>query len=229
MPAEPAPATRFLLFTGKGGVGKTSHACASAVALADAGRHVLIVSTDPASNLSEVLNAPVGADPVDVPGVPGMRAVNIDPEASAAALRERAVGPMRGILPDDAIRQVEEQLSGACTVEVAAFDERWRWWAPRARSCRTRCRWTTWPTRPTTVAIPGSPRSATFSAAGTFRAKQAGSARTRRWRSFSRHERNRGEARRQPGLSVVLPTARRSTLSTKWSTSTASSTCRAKS
>ncbi|HEX6037749.1 arsenical pump-driving ATPase [Longimicrobium sp.] len=116
-------ATRFLFFTGKGGVGKTSHACATAVALADAGRRVLLVSTDPASNLSEVLDAQVGPEPVDAPGVPGLRAMNIDPEASAAALRERAVGPMRGILPDDAVRQVEEQLSGACTVEVAAFDE----------------------------------------------------------------------------------------------------------
>lgn len=116
-------ATRFLFFTGKGGVGKTSHACGTAVRLADAGRRVLLVSTDPASNLSEVLEAPVGPDPMDVPGVPGLRAVNIDPEGSAAALRERAVAPMRGILPDDAIRQVEEQLSGGCTVEVAAFDE----------------------------------------------------------------------------------------------------------
>lgn len=116
-------ATQFLFFTGKGGVGKTSHACATAVALADAGRQVLLVSTDPASNLSEVLDAQVGAESVDVRGVPGLRAMNIDPEASAATLRERAVGPMRGILPDDAIRQVEEQLSGACTVEVAAFDE----------------------------------------------------------------------------------------------------------
>ena len=118
-----AAATRCLFFTGKGGVGKTSHACATAVALADAGRQVLLVSTDPASNLSEVLDAQVGPEPVDISGVPGLRAMNIDPEASAAALRERAVGPMRGILPDDAVRQVEEQLSGACTVEVAAFDE----------------------------------------------------------------------------------------------------------
>ncbi|HST58136.1 MAG TPA: arsenical pump-driving ATPase [Longimicrobium sp.] len=116
-------ATRFLFFTGKGGVGKTSHACATAVALADAGHQVLLVSTDPASNLSEVLDVQVGPAAVEVRGVPGLRAMNIDPEASAAALRERAVAPMRGILPDDAVRQVEEQLSGACTVEVAAFDE----------------------------------------------------------------------------------------------------------
>jgi arsenite/tail-anchored protein-transporting ATPase len=116
-------ATRFLFFTGKGGVGKTSHACATAVALADAGRRVLLVSTDPASNLAEVLGTAIGQEPTPVPGADNLQAMNIDPEASAAAYRERAVGPVRGLLPESAIRQMEEQLSGACTVEVAAFDE----------------------------------------------------------------------------------------------------------
>jgi arsenite-transporting ATPase len=118
--AEP---TRYLFFTGKGGVGKTSHACATAVDLTDRGRRILLVSTDPASNLSEVLGVEVGEHPVDVPGAPGLQAMNIDPEAAAAAYRERALGPVREVLPEDAVRQVEEQLSGACTVEVAAFDE----------------------------------------------------------------------------------------------------------
>lgn len=124
-PLKPAvdAATRFLFFTGKGGVGKSSHACATAVALADAGRRVLLVSTDPASNLAEVLGTPIGEEPVRVPGADNLQAMNIDPEASAAAYRERAVGPVRGLLPESAIRQMEEQLSGACTVEVAAFDE----------------------------------------------------------------------------------------------------------
>ena len=115
--------TRFLFFTGKGGVGKTSHACATAIRLADAGRSVLLVSTDPASNLAEVLGTEIGEAPTDVGGVPGLQALNIDPEAAADAYRERAVGPVRGVLPDAAIRQMEEQLSGACTVEIAAFDE----------------------------------------------------------------------------------------------------------
>jgi arsenite/tail-anchored protein-transporting ATPase len=118
-----AHATRYLFFTGKGGVGKTSHACAIAIALADRGRQVLLVSTDPASNLAEVLGTEIGEEPTPVAGVPGLSALNVDPEAAAAAYRERAVGPVRGILPDAAIRQMEEQLSGACTVEVAAFDE----------------------------------------------------------------------------------------------------------
>jgi arsenite/tail-anchored protein-transporting ATPase len=115
--------TRFLFFTGKGGVGKTSHACATAIALADAGRRVLLVSTDPASNLAEVLGTEIGEEPTEVEGVPQLQALNIDPEAAATAYRERAVGPVRGVLPEAAIRQMEEQLSGACTVEIAAFDE----------------------------------------------------------------------------------------------------------
>ncbi len=116
-------ATRFLLFTGKGGVGKTSLASASAVALADRGARVLLVSTDPASNLDEVLGVRLSGEPRAVPGVPRLDAFNIDPEAAAKAYRERALGPYRSLLPQAAVRQMEEQLSGACTVEIAAFDE----------------------------------------------------------------------------------------------------------
>lgn len=117
------PVTRYQFFTGKGGVGKTSHACATAIALADQGKQVLLVSTDPASNLAEVLGTEIGQEPTSVAGVPGLSALNVDPAAAAAAYRERAVDPVRGLLPEAAIRQMEEQLSGACTVEVAAFDE----------------------------------------------------------------------------------------------------------
>lgn len=115
--------TRFLFFTGKGGVGKTSLSCSAAVQLADAGRRVLLVSTDPASNLDEVLGAALGETPLPVPGVAGLRAMNIDPQEAARAYRERIVGPYRGVLPDTAVQSMEEQLSGACTLEVAAFDE----------------------------------------------------------------------------------------------------------
>ena len=115
--------TRFLLFTGKGGVGKTSIACAAAVKLADQGKKVLLVSTDPASNLDQVLGVALDATPTPIPGVPGLEALNIDPMAAAAAYRERSVGPYRGVLPDEAVKRMEEQLSGGCTVEVAAFDE----------------------------------------------------------------------------------------------------------
>ena len=116
-------APRHLFFTGKGGVGKTSLAAATAVRLADAGRRVLLVSTDPASNLDDVLGTPLGREPTAVAGVPGLEALNIDPEAAAQAYRDRVVGPVRGVLPDETVAGIEEQLSGACTVEVAAFDE----------------------------------------------------------------------------------------------------------
>jgi len=116
-------APRHLFFTGKGGVGKTSVACATAIALAGRGRRVLLVSTDPASNLDEVLETTLGGEPTPIATVPRLAALDIDPEAAALAYRERIVGPYRGVLPPAAVRSIEEQLSGACTVEIAAFDE----------------------------------------------------------------------------------------------------------
>ena len=114
---------RFLFFTGKGGVGKTSIACASAVTLADAGKRVLLVSTDPASNVGQVLGCTVGNRITEIPGVPGLSALEIDPEQAAEAYRERIVGPVRGLLPEREIASITEQLSGSCTTEVASFDE----------------------------------------------------------------------------------------------------------
>ncbi len=114
---------RYFFFTGKGGVGKTSIASATALALADSGKRVLLVSTDPASNLDEVLGLDLGRDARPVPAAGGLFALNIDPEAVAAEYRERVVGPMRGVLPESALKAMEEQLSGACTMEIAAFDE----------------------------------------------------------------------------------------------------------
>lgn len=115
--------TPFLFFTGKGGVGKTSTACATAVALADQGKKVLLVSTDPASNLQDVFNVELSSEPVEIPSVKNLFASNIDPEESARAYREKTIGPYRNKLPDSVVNQMEEQLSGACTVEIAAFDE----------------------------------------------------------------------------------------------------------
>ena len=120
---DPATATRFLFFTGKGGVGKTSLSCATALKLSSAGKRVLLVSTDPASNLDEVLEVKLTNHPTPVPGAPGLEALNINPVEAAAAYRERLIGPMRGLLPEAALRSMEEQLSGSCTVEIAAFDE----------------------------------------------------------------------------------------------------------
>lgn len=118
-----SPATRNLFFTGKGGVGKTSLACAVAVALADQGKRVLLVSTDPASNLDEVLCVALTTKPTPVTDVPNLLALNLDPEEFAREYRDRVVGPYRGVLPDAVVASMEEQLSGSCTVEIAAFDE----------------------------------------------------------------------------------------------------------
>ena len=120
---DPSNTTRYLFFTGKGGVGKTSLSCATALKLAEAGKRVLLVSTDPASNLDEVLETPLTHQPVSIAGAPGLKAMNINPVAAAAAYREKLIGPMRGLLPEAALRSMEEQLSGSCTVEIAAFDE----------------------------------------------------------------------------------------------------------
>jgi arsenite-transporting ATPase len=114
---------RYLFFTGKGGVGKTSIACATAIELAAAGKTILLVSTDPASNVGQVFSVGIGNRITPIPNVPRLSALEIDPEAAAHAYRERLVGPVRGVLPDDAVKGIEESLSGACTTEIAAFDE----------------------------------------------------------------------------------------------------------
>ncbi|MBK8958931.1 MAG: arsenical pump-driving ATPase [Proteobacteria bacterium] len=114
---------RFVFFTGKGGVGKTSIACATAIALADAGKRVLLVSTDPASNVGQVFDLAIGNHITPIGAVANLSALEIDPQAAAAAYRERIVGPVRNLLPAAVVSGIEEQLSGACTTEVAAFDE----------------------------------------------------------------------------------------------------------
>lgn len=123
MPSLIPHPTSILFFTGKGGVGKTSSACATAIAIAEMGKRVLLVSTDPASNLDEVLGITLTGDAIAIPEVPGLSALNIDPEEAARAYREKMVGPVRGVLPDAVVASMEEQLSGACTTEIAAFDE----------------------------------------------------------------------------------------------------------
>ncbi|AMY10809.1 Arsenical pump-driving ATPase [Luteitalea pratensis] len=114
---------RYLFFTGKGGVGKTSIACATAVHLADAGARVLLVSTDSASNVGQVFGLPIGNRVTPIPEVPCLSALELDPEEAAQAYRDRIVGPVRGVLPEGVVKSIEEQLSGACTTEIAAFDE----------------------------------------------------------------------------------------------------------
>ena len=115
--------TKYLFFTGKGGVGKTSIACATAVGLADLGKKILLISTDPASNLQDVFGQELNGHGTDISEVPGLVVVNLDPEKAAAEYRESVISPYRGKLPESVIRNMEEQLSGSCTVEIAAFNE----------------------------------------------------------------------------------------------------------
>ncbi len=115
--------TKYLFFTGKGGVGKTSTACAVAVSLADSGKNVLLISTDPASNLQDVFNTELDGKGVPIDGVPGLIVANLNPEEAAREYRESVIAPYRGNLPDSVIINMEEQLSGSCTVEIAAFDQ----------------------------------------------------------------------------------------------------------
>ena len=125
-PAKPrflVDAPRYLFLTGKGGVGKTSVACAAAIALAGAGKRVLLVSTDPASNVGHVFGLVIGDKVTAIPDMPGLTALEIDPVQAAAAYRETIVGPVRGLLPATEVALIEEQLSGACTTEIASFNE----------------------------------------------------------------------------------------------------------
>lgn len=115
--------TKYLFFTGKGGVGKTSIACATAVGLADKGEKILLISTDPASNLQDVFNQTLNGHGTAISEVPGLTVVNLDPEQAAAEYRESVIAPFRGQLPESVIQNMEEQLSGSCTVEIAAFNE----------------------------------------------------------------------------------------------------------
>ncbi len=114
---------RHLFFTGKGGVGKTALACATALALVDAGKRVLLVSTDPASNLDEMLATKLANAPTPIAGAPALFAMNLDPERAAEEYRARVVGPYVGVKSDEEVANIREQLSGACTTEIAAFDE----------------------------------------------------------------------------------------------------------
>ena len=115
--------TKYLFFTGKGGVGKTSVSCSIAVSLADNGKQVLLISTDPASNLQDVFETSIGNKATKITKCPNLDIINVDPLKAAEEYRESVIGPYRGIFPADVLRNMEEQLSGSCTVEIASFNE----------------------------------------------------------------------------------------------------------
>lgn len=120
---QATPLTKYLFYTGKGGVGKTSTACATAVTLADSGKQVLLISTDPASNLQDVFSTELTGQGVPIEAVPGLVVANLDPIQAAAEYRESVLAPYQGKLPAAVLAHMAEQLSGSCTVEIAAFNE----------------------------------------------------------------------------------------------------------
>lgn len=114
--------TQFIFFSGKGGVGKTSMACATAVRHADAGQRTLIITTDPAANLADVFEQPIGHHITPLKGIANLWAMEIDPDTATEEYKERALAPLRDIFPAPMVEVVNEQMSGPCTAEVAAFD-----------------------------------------------------------------------------------------------------------
>jgi len=113
----------YIFFSGKGGVGKTSMASTTAVYHADQGKKTLIVTTDPASNLADVFEQPIGHHVTPITGVPNLWAMEIDPDEATREYKERSLAPMRGLFDDEMLKVVEEQLSGPCTEEMASFDK----------------------------------------------------------------------------------------------------------
>ncbi|GAB4282795.1 MAG: arsenical pump-driving ATPase [Candidatus Promineifilaceae bacterium] len=114
--------TQFIFFSGKGGVGKTSMACATAVHHADTGKRTLIITTDPAANLADVFEQPIGHQITPLDGIDNLWAMEIDPDRATEEYKERALAPIRAVFPPQMVEVIDEQMSGPCTAEVAAFD-----------------------------------------------------------------------------------------------------------
>ncbi|GAA4776539.1 ArsA family ATPase [Citricoccus nitrophenolicus] len=96
---------RILFFGGKGGVGKTTLASATASALARTGKTVLLVSTDPAHNLGHLWDRQVGSGLVHL--APGITGTEVDPGATAAAHLSAVSATVRGMMPEHLHREVE--------------------------------------------------------------------------------------------------------------------------
>jgi arsenite-transporting ATPase len=115
--------TKFIFFSGKGGVGKTSMACTTGIYYADLGKRTLIVTTDPAANLSDVFEQEIGHKITKINGIENLFAMEIDSDEATKEYKERSLAPMREFFDEEMLRIAEEQLSGPCTEEMASFDK----------------------------------------------------------------------------------------------------------
>ncbi len=114
--------TKFYFFSGKGGVGKTTMSAASAVYYAKQDKKTLIITTDPASNLADVFEQPIGHKITPIKGIEKLFAMELDPDVATAEYKERTLSPLKGLIPEASFAVLEEQLNSPCTAEMAAFD-----------------------------------------------------------------------------------------------------------
>lgn len=112
----------YHFFSGKGGVGKTTMACATALQFAKDGHKTLIITTDPASNLSDVFETQIGHSIRQLPGSDNLWGMEIDPDEATKEYRERILAPMRAAMPESVLSVMEEQFNSPCTTEIASFD-----------------------------------------------------------------------------------------------------------
>jgi arsenite-transporting ATPase len=117
----PAGQTKAIFFTGKGGVGKTSISCIAALYIAQKGVKTLLVTTDPAAHIGEVLDVKVGSRPEKI--TDNLFAVMVNQQEAFQEYKEKVLNEARGKYSEDMIATMEEELNSPCTEEMAAFDK----------------------------------------------------------------------------------------------------------
>lgn len=95
---------------------------ASAVYLATKSKKTLIITTDPASNLADVFEQKIGHKITPIKGVKNLFAMELDPDKATEEYKEKTLSPLRGLIPIESFKVLEEQLNSPCTAEMASFD-----------------------------------------------------------------------------------------------------------
>ncbi len=99
---------QILFFGGKGGVGKTTVSAACALRMADEGRRVLLVSTDPAHNLGHLFDRQIGPDPVRL--APGLDGLELDPERTVNEHLKEVGSALRRLMPPGLSGEVDKHI-----------------------------------------------------------------------------------------------------------------------